>query len=194
MTIFLTLMGRTIQDALLKVLEIFDFLNYLCSLFLLMNFCKNKIIFTNAVWKYRNEINTKNRVIYHTSIYFNLKDLNEPLKRCDSSVGIVTGYGLDNWGSKVWLLAGAGNFSLHHHGQNGSWAHPASPIQWVQGLLPWGCSGWGMKLATHLHLVLGQCVEQYLHSPNMPSWHGAKFITSSLFDSNISLTSSFSYF
>jgi hypothetical protein len=39
-----------------------------------------------------------------------------------SSVGIVLGYGLDVWGSRV----GAGNFSLHHRVQNGSGAHPAS--------------------------------------------------------------------
>jgi hypothetical protein len=39
---------------------------------------------------------------------------------CDSSVGIVTGYGLDDRGSGVQFPAGAGNFSLHHHVQNGS--------------------------------------------------------------------------
>jgi hypothetical protein len=40
--------------------------------------------------------------------------------------GIVLGYGLDNWGSRVRFPAGAGNFSLHHRVQNGSGAHPAS--------------------------------------------------------------------
>jgi hypothetical protein len=44
----------------------------------------------------------------------------------DSSVGIALGYGLDDRSSKVRFLAGAGNFSLHHHVQNGSGAHPAS--------------------------------------------------------------------
>jgi hypothetical protein len=44
----------------------------------------------------------------------------------DSSVGIVLGYGLDDWGSTVRFPAGAGNFSLHHRVQNGSGAHPAS--------------------------------------------------------------------
>jgi hypothetical protein len=44
----------------------------------------------------------------------------------DSSVGIALGYGLDDWGSRVRFLAGAGNFSLHHRVQNGSGAHPAS--------------------------------------------------------------------
>jgi hypothetical protein len=36
------------------------------------------------------------------------------------------GYGLDDRGSRVRFLAGAGNFSLHHSVQNGSGAHPAS--------------------------------------------------------------------
>jgi hypothetical protein len=44
----------------------------------------------------------------------------------DSSVGIALGYGLDDRGSRVRFPAGAGNFSLHHHVQNGSVAHPAS--------------------------------------------------------------------
>jgi hypothetical protein len=43
-----------------------------------------------------------------------------------SSVGIALGYGLDDRGSRVRLPAGARNFSLHHHVQNGSGAHPAS--------------------------------------------------------------------
>jgi hypothetical protein len=47
-------------------------------------------------------------------------------KSHDSSVGIVLGYGLDDWGSRVRFLEGDGNFSLHHHIQNVSGAHPAS--------------------------------------------------------------------
>jgi hypothetical protein len=42
-----------------------------------------------------------------------------------SSVGIALGYGLDDRGSRVRFPAGAGNFFLHHHVQNGSGAHPA---------------------------------------------------------------------
>jgi hypothetical protein len=41
-------------------------------------------------------------------------------KSRDSSVGIALGYGLDDRGSRVRFLAGAGNFSLHHRVQNGS--------------------------------------------------------------------------
>jgi hypothetical protein len=44
----------------------------------------------------------------------------------DSSVGIALGYGLDDRGSRFRLPAGSGNFSLHHHVQNGSGVHPAS--------------------------------------------------------------------
>jgi hypothetical protein len=40
--------------------------------------------------------------------------------------GIVLGYGLDNWSSKVRFLVGAGNFSFHHCIQNSSGAYPAS--------------------------------------------------------------------
>jgi hypothetical protein len=47
-------------------------------------------------------------------------------KRRNSSVGIALGYGLDDRGSRVRFLAGAGNLSLHHRVQNGSGAHPAS--------------------------------------------------------------------
>jgi hypothetical protein len=44
----------------------------------------------------------------------------------DSSVGIALSYGLDNQGSRVQFLAGDGNFSLCHHIQNSSGAHPPS--------------------------------------------------------------------
>jgi hypothetical protein len=47
-------------------------------------------------------------------------------KSRDSSVGIATGYGLDDRGSRVLFLAGAGIFSLHHRYQTGSGAHSAS--------------------------------------------------------------------
>jgi hypothetical protein len=55
----------------------------------------------------------------------------------DSSVGITLGYGLDNRGSRVRFPAGAGNFSLHHHVQNGS-GTTQPPIQWVPGGLSLG--------------------------------------------------------
>jgi hypothetical protein len=48
---------------------------------------------------------------------------------------------------------GAGNFSLHHHIQNGSGAHPASYPMGTRGSFPGGKSGRYVKLTTHLHLV-----------------------------------------
>jgi hypothetical protein len=44
----------------------------------------------------------------------------------DSSVGIATGYGLDDRMIGVRIPAVAGNFSLRHHVKTGSGAHPAS--------------------------------------------------------------------
>jgi hypothetical protein len=59
----------------------------------------------------------------------------------------VLGYGLDNQGSGIQFLAGVGNFSLHHHIQNGSGAHLASYPMGTRAL------SLGVKLTTHLHLV-----------------------------------------
>jgi hypothetical protein len=59
-------------------------------------------------------------------------------KSCDRSVSIVLGYGLDNQGSRVRFLAGAGNFSLHHHVQNGFGGHPASYPMGTRGSFPGG--------------------------------------------------------
>jgi hypothetical protein len=59
-------------------------------------------------------------------------------KSHDSSVGIALGYGLDDRGSRVRFLAGAGNFSIHHRVQNGSGAHPASYPRGLRGTFPRG--------------------------------------------------------
>jgi hypothetical protein len=60
------------------------------------------------------------------------------LKSRDGSVSIALGFGLDDRGSRVRFLAGAGNFSLHHHVQNNSGAHPASYPMGTRGSFP-GC-------------------------------------------------------
>jgi hypothetical protein len=44
----------------------------------------------------------------------------------DSSVGVATGYGLDDRIILVRFPAGAGNFCLRHHVQTGPGTHPAS--------------------------------------------------------------------
>jgi hypothetical protein len=62
---------------------------------------------------------------------------NWPMSR-DSSVGIVTGYGLHDWMIGVRVPAGAGNFCLPHHVQTGSGAHPASYPMGTAGSFPWG--------------------------------------------------------
>jgi hypothetical protein len=56
----------------------------------------------------------------------------------DSSVGTPMGYGLDDRGSRVRFLAGAGNFSLNRRVQNGSGAHPASHPIGSRGSFPGG--------------------------------------------------------
>jgi hypothetical protein len=57
-------------------------------------------------------------------------------KSRDNPVSIALGYGLDDRGSRVRFLVGAGNFSLHHGVQNGSGAHPASCPMGDGGSLP----------------------------------------------------------
>jgi hypothetical protein len=59
-------------------------------------------------------------------------------KSRDSSVCIALGYGMDNRGSRVRFLAGAGNFSLHHRVQDGSGAHPAPYPMGTGGSFPGG--------------------------------------------------------
>jgi hypothetical protein len=59
-------------------------------------------------------------------------------KSRDSSVGIALGYGLNDRGSRVRFLAGAENFSLHHHVQNSSGAHPASYPMGTRSSIPRG--------------------------------------------------------
>jgi hypothetical protein len=70
-------------------------------------------------------------------VFFNLINLSCSWSR-DSSVGMALGYGLDDRGSRIRFLAGAGNFSLRHRVQNGSGAHPASYPMDKQGLFSWG--------------------------------------------------------
>jgi len=59
-----------------------------------------------------------------------------------SSVSIVIGYRLDNWGSGVWFPVGAGNFSLLHCVQTSSGAHPVSYPMDIEGYYPPGKVGW----------------------------------------------------
>jgi hypothetical protein len=56
----------------------------------------------------------------------------------DSSVGIATGYRLDDRMIGVRFTAGAGNFSLLRRVQTGSGAHPASYPMGTWGYFPEG--------------------------------------------------------
>jgi hypothetical protein len=47
-------------------------------------------------------------------------------------------YGLDERRSRVQFPEGAGNFYLHHRGQNGSGAHPTSYPMGTEGSFPGG--------------------------------------------------------
>jgi hypothetical protein len=92
-----------------------------------------------------------------------------------NSVGIALGYGLDDRGSRVWFPAGAGNFSLHHRFQNGHGAHPASYPMGTKGAFSLGVKRPGSE-ADHSppsSAEVKECVEIYLHSPNMSSWRSA---------------------
>jgi hypothetical protein len=90
------------------------------------------------------------------------------------SVGIALCCGLDDRGSRVRFPAGAGNFSLHHRVQNGSEAPTASYPMGTGGFFPGGkaAGAWSWPL-TSTKWRGHECVDQYLHSSNTPSWRGA---------------------
>jgi hypothetical protein len=77
----------------------------------------------------------------------------------------------------VRFPAGAGNFSLRHHVQTGSGAHPAFyPVDSGGG----GCPSLGVKRpgreADHsppFSSEVKECMELYLHFRNKFSWYGA---------------------
>jgi hypothetical protein len=64
------------------------------------------------------------------------------MKSQDSSVGIATGYWLDDGMIGFRLPAGAGNLSLRHRVQDGSRDHPASYPMGTGGSFP-GCKAAG---------------------------------------------------
>jgi hypothetical protein len=74
----------------------------------------------------------------------------------------------------IIVPAGTGNFSLRHHVQTGSGAHPASYPVGTGGCFP------GANRPVHeadhsppSSAEVKECVELYLRSPNTSSWHGA---------------------
>jgi hypothetical protein len=83
---------------------------------------------------------------------------------------ISAGPQLDDWDSRAQFPVGAGNFSLCHHVQNGSGAHPA-PYPMGTRALSLGVKRPGRE-ADHSppsSAKFKECMELYLHSPNMLS-------------------------
>jgi hypothetical protein len=70
----------------------------------------------------------------------------------------------------VWVPAGTENFSLHHCVQTGSEAHPASYPMGTRSSFPGGKADQSPRTSAKVK----ELVELYLHSPSMPSWHGAQ--------------------
>jgi hypothetical protein len=92
---------------------------------------RNTNIHTKHMTKYTQSIMIVDIVNPYTMIYIFFS-----LKSHDSSVSIALGYGLNDQGSRVRFPVGAGNFSLPHHVQNGSGAHPASCPMGTRGFFP----------------------------------------------------------
>jgi hypothetical protein len=84
----------------------------------------------------------------------------------DSSIGVATGYGLDDRIIGVRSFAWAGNFSLRHRVQPGCGAHQP-PIQWIPRDLSLGIKRLRLE-ADHSppsSAKVKEYVELYLHSP-----------------------------
>jgi hypothetical protein len=99
-----------------------------------------------------------------TSVYISPnKDVTE-LQNHHASVRL--GYGLNDQGSRVRFPAGAGNFSLHHHVQNGSMAHPTSYPVGTRGPFPGAkaAGAWSWPL-TPSSAEVKERVKLCLHSP-----------------------------
>jgi hypothetical protein len=92
----------------------------------------------------------------------------------DSSIGITTGYGLEDRMIGVRFPAGAGNFFLRHRVQTRSGAHPASyPVD--KGATSLGVRRPG-RVTDHSptsNTKVKECMELYFYSPNTVSWRGA---------------------
>jgi hypothetical protein len=91
----------------------------------------------------------------------------------DSSVGIATSYGLDDWWVGVWVLVGSIIFSSPCR-PNRLWGPPNLLSNGYWGLSPRGLRGRGVKLTTHLQQMPRSRKCGYIYPlPHTPSWHSA---------------------
>jgi hypothetical protein len=70
----------------------------------------------------------------------------------DSSVGVATGYGLDDRGVVVRVKLESRIFSSPRRPDR-NWGPPSFLSSEYRGLFPQGLRDWGVKLTTHLQLV-----------------------------------------
>jgi hypothetical protein len=88
--------------------------------------------------KKSRETNPSTHFLVQTMKKKNWVELVMVVKSRDDSVGIATDYRLDDRMIGFRILAGAGNFSLRHHVQTGSGAHPVSYPMGTGGSFPGG--------------------------------------------------------
>jgi hypothetical protein len=109
----------------------------------LVHFSWNLTMHSAAQWVWQSVACMLNdRHKFETGTSYIIFQCNCLSKSHDSSVSIVLGYGLDNQDSRVRFLAGAGNFSLHHHVQNGSGGYQASYPMGTRGSFPGVKAAW----------------------------------------------------
>jgi hypothetical protein len=91
--------------------------------------------------------------------------------------GITQWYSAELWArwSRVRVLAGAGDFSLHHRVETGPGAQPASYPVGTRRAFPGAkaTGAWSWPL-TSIKCRDHECMALYLHSSNAPSRHGAQ--------------------